>query len=256
MGTNHILRTVSKYLKDTPDNEPIYFAAEKRQGRFWLDDPKSPRALVAVTGGKAPVTFLRQLDEEAEIDWQSIVKEVDPEGSLAGDPSLLEPIWRKLGYAAPSIEVVFAQKGFLRLKEEIATIINRYDESAFRHVNANAPWLWDPYGRVQAALDDFPASAILHDDKIIAIAMVGSHSMKWANIGYWVHPEHRFKEYATRCAAALTGYLNQRRISVAATTDETHLGSLAVMRKIGLHEYCRYARAYRQRGQVSGARGQ
>ncbi len=243
MGTSHIQRTVAKYLKDTPDNEPIYFAAEKRQGRFWLDDPKSPRALVAVTGGKAPVTFLRQLDENAEVDWRSIVKEVLPEGCLAGDSALLEPIWQKLGYAAPSVEVVFAQKGFLRLKEDIATTINRYDEKMFAQVNANAPWLWDAYGRAQAALDDFPAFGILEEDVIIAIAMVGSHSMRWANIGYWVHPEHRFKEYATRCAAALTAYLNQRRISVVATTDETHLGSLAVMRKIGLHEYCRYARA-------------
>ncbi len=245
MGTSNIQRTLAKWLKDTPDNESIFFAAEKRQGRFWVDDPKKPNSLIAVTGGKAPMTFMRQLNETADIDWLTTLKEVKPDGSLAGDPGLLELVWNQLGYAAPSIEVIFAQKGYIKLKEEIATVIDRYDENLFELVNANAPWLWDPYGRVQAALDDFPTFCIIEDEKIVAIAMVCSHSMKWANIGYWVHPEHRFKEYATRCAAALTGFLNQRRISVVATTDETHLGSLAVMKKIGLHEYCRYARAYR-----------
>lgn len=243
MRTNFYLSKLTKLLPDTPDNEQIFFAAHRKQGRFWLDDPETPAALVACTGGKAPLSFLKTLDVNTNIDWGSLLLDAKPEGTLIGERDLIIALAKQFGYSSPFEEIVFAQRGFLRLKEKLAEMVVRYSDEAFELVCKNSPWLWESYSRVQAALEEIPAFAIFDQKQIVALAMVGSHSFKWANIGYWVHNDFRHKEYATRCAASLTAYLNQHGYSATATTDESHLPSLAVMNKIGLIEYSRHFRA-------------
>lgn len=243
MRTNQQLAVLLKYLSDTPDNEQIFFSAHRKQGRFWLDDPKKPAALIACTGGQAPVSFLRMLDGSANIDWNTLVSDIRPEGALIGGRTLIGNLAKKFGYSNPFEEIVFAQKGFLKLKEKLSDKVVRYDADVFELVDKNAPWLWDYYGNAQSVLGEFPAFAILDQGRIVALAMVCSHSFKWANIGYWVFPDFRHKEFATRCAASLTAYLNGRGFSVVALTDESHLPSLAVIKKIGLVEYSRHFRA-------------
>ena len=241
--TNSVIRTLQKLLPDSPENVPIFFSALSKHGRYWLDDPKDPTALVVGTGGNAPVTILRKLTREATPDWKKMLADVAPSCALCGDLADVAAVAADLGYAEPSIEVIHAQRGTLRAQRDLAVQISRYDSKTFALVNANAPWLWDGYPSAQGALDSFPAFAQLESDAIVALAIVNAHSLRWASIGYWVHPDFRKSKYATRCTAALASYLNQRKFQVTATTDPTHAASLAVMRKIGLHEHARTAMA-------------
>lgn len=244
-----MLLKIQKLIPDTPENEQIYFSASRKQGRFWIDDPFDPKLLLATTGGNAPICFLRKVKPGPLLDWENILREVRPAGALAGDADLVRNVFLPLGYGAPSIEIVHCQHGWIRLNEPLAEKIMCYEENMFYHVDRNAPWMWDAYQSPQKLLEDFPALAILENRQIIAIASVYSHSIKWASICYWVHTEHRGKGLATRCAAAMSAYLNQRGYSVCAATEETHFPSLAVMKKIGLKEYSRYALAPHKRGE-------
>jgi len=235
-----VLTRLRKLLPDTPDNEQIYFSALRKQGRFWVDDPERPTVFVAVTGGNAPVCFLRELVPDADVDWEAALHTVNPKSALAGEVGLIRSLSKRLEYGAPSIEVVCAQRGIIRTNGELAVQVVRYSKEAFDLVDRNARWMWDAYRGIHHALEDFPAFGIYEGKRIVALAAVYSHSLKWANICYWVHENFRHREYATRCAAALTSLLNKRGLSAVASTDETHLPSLSVMRKIGLHEYSRH----------------
>jgi RimJ/RimL family protein N-acetyltransferase len=239
--TNNIPARIKQLLTDTPDNEPVYFAALRKQGRFWVDNPKDPSLLFALTGGLAPVCHVRKIGPGGEKNCLAALKKIRPAGALAGDETLIGEVYKPLGYADPSTELVFGQHGRIRLTEPGAETITRYDRDQFEFVDAQAPWIWDAYGSPPLAMEEFPAFAETEDGRIVAIAAVYSHSLKWAEICYWVHDDFRNKGSATKCAASLTAYLNERGFSVTASTDESHEQSLSVMKKLGMTEFSRRA---------------
>lgn len=236
-----VVKMLHKILSDTPDNEPIFFSAMRRRGRFWVDDVEHPSALLVCSNGKAPVVYLRRLAGPAEPDWVRIFRDLRPDGPLCGPEALVVPLADKLRFAPPTLETILAQRGVLRPTQVLAQPITRYDPELFWDVDRNAPWLWDAHGSCRDALEVFPAYGLIENGRIAALAMVGSHSAAWASLGYWVHPDHRRQGLATRCAAALTAHVNRQRLSVTASTEPTHAASLGVMRKIGLHEYAQVA---------------
>lgn len=243
MRKNEIVKKLEKYISDSPDNELIFFSAIQGEGRFFLDIPENPAALIAVAESDEPICFLRTLDQKAKINWLSLLTELSLPGALAGESTLIRKLSARLGYGTPLEEVVFVQQGFLHPTEELAKKITRYDKEQFTHLEKNARWLWGKFGTIENALSSFPAFGIFHDGIIVALAMVCSFSMSYANIGYWVLEEFRNQSFGTRCAAALCAYLNQNDKKAIAITSETHLPSISVIHKLGMKEYCRYSLA-------------
>ena len=230
------LARLRQVLPDTPENEPVYFLALSRGGRFFLDDPSNPTALAACSSTGRKVCHIRALDADPQKDWAALIEKIAPDGALCGDFKLLRTLASQVGYCAPTEEVVYAQKGKIRLKAPLAEKIRTYSPTVFELVDKNAPWLWDGFPDAGAALKTHPAFAVKNQGRIVAIAMVCSFSYKWAQIAYWVHNDYRLKGLATRCAAALTAYLNQRGYGVVALTDESHALSQSIIRKLGLYE--------------------
>jgi RimJ/RimL family protein N-acetyltransferase len=61
----------------------------------------------------------------------------------------------------------------------------------------------------------------------------------WANLGYWVHPDHRGEGYATEAARLVVthGFEELRLHRVSGTVHATNEGSIRVLEKLGfVHE--------------------
>ncbi len=243
MRKNDLVKKLEKLLDDSPYNEQIFFFAAKNKGGFFLDDPKDPAALIAVTDSKESTCFLRTLKDERKVDWISLIKQLKPAGALSGQSKLIRRLSVKLGYGTPLEEVIFAQKGYLQPTEKLAEKIIRYEPALFHMVDNNARWLWEKFGSLDNALACFPMFGIVKDNEIVACSMVCSFSHRYANIGYWVHDGYRNQNHGTRCAAALVAHINEKGQKAMAITNETHLPSLSIIRKLGLVEYCRYSLA-------------
>lgn len=88
--------------------------------------------------------------------------------------------------------------------------------------------------------DDLLALLVCVDDEragTVSLAPI-DHRRGWANLGYWIHPDHQGRGYATHAARLLIdhGFRELRLHRISATIHATNEASIRVTEKLGFTE--------------------
>jgi GNAT superfamily N-acetyltransferase len=89
------------------------------------------------------------------------------------------------------------------------------------------------WGSVQAALEHGLMVGAVIDDRVVATALAGAYSDKYAEIGVYTHPDFRSRGLVTAASSLLVKHIQASGWIPSWSTGENNIPSLRVTRKLG-----------------------